>query len=173
MIRRPPRSTRTDTLFPYTTLFRSAADRVRVRAALRLAGRGRPRTSRRRWAAGGAAAARDRQCRSLARGAPGRGDQRDDLRQPVHAGAAGAGLVFGRARPAVHDPVRLRHAHLAAVLGHQRPSVPGARTALARRPGRAGPVGAAVPALRLAASVPASLFGPAAGPEASRGGEGW
>src|SRR3546814_6917141 len=27
MIRRPPRSTRTDTLFPYTTLFRSPADR--------------------------------------------------------------------------------------------------------------------------------------------------
>src|SRR3546814_13592689 len=26
MIRRPPRSTRTDTLFPYTTLFRSATD---------------------------------------------------------------------------------------------------------------------------------------------------
>src|SRR3546814_758170 len=26
MIRRPPRSTRTDTLFPYTTLFRSAPD---------------------------------------------------------------------------------------------------------------------------------------------------
>src|SRR3546814_3436519 len=29
MIRRPPRSTRTDTLFPYTTLFRSA-DRVEI-----------------------------------------------------------------------------------------------------------------------------------------------
>src|SRR3546814_19370235 len=29
MIRRPPRSTRTDTLFPYTTLFRSAAPRPR------------------------------------------------------------------------------------------------------------------------------------------------
>src|SRR3546814_12338952 len=28
MIRRPPRSTRTDTLFPYTTLFRSAIDRA-------------------------------------------------------------------------------------------------------------------------------------------------
>src|SRR3546814_4201125 len=28
MIRRPPRSTRTDTLFPYTTLFRSAARRT-------------------------------------------------------------------------------------------------------------------------------------------------
>src|SRR3546814_2970384 len=29
MLRRPPRSTRTDTLFPYTTLFRSAAARQR------------------------------------------------------------------------------------------------------------------------------------------------
>src|SRR3546814_3359716 len=28
MIRRPPRSTRTDTLFPYTTLFRSSARRA-------------------------------------------------------------------------------------------------------------------------------------------------
>src|SRR3546814_875566 len=28
MIRRPPRSTRTDTLFPYTTLFRSNAERI-------------------------------------------------------------------------------------------------------------------------------------------------
>src|SRR3546814_3315641 len=28
MIRRPPRSTRTDTLFPYTTLFRSDARRI-------------------------------------------------------------------------------------------------------------------------------------------------
>src|SRR3546814_8203228 len=28
MIRRPPRSTRTDTLFPYTTLFRSAGFRT-------------------------------------------------------------------------------------------------------------------------------------------------
>src|SRR3546814_16800132 len=32
MIRRPPRSTRTDTLFPYTTLFRSAAARRLNRA---------------------------------------------------------------------------------------------------------------------------------------------
>src|SRR3546814_7486534 len=29
MIRRPPRSTRTDTLFPFTTLFRSASDHHR------------------------------------------------------------------------------------------------------------------------------------------------
>src|SRR3546814_13744960 len=32
MIRRPPRSTRTDTLFPYTTLFRSVAVRLDVDA---------------------------------------------------------------------------------------------------------------------------------------------
>src|SRR3546814_69893 len=31
MIRRPPRSTRTDTLFPYTTLFRSYPDEARRR----------------------------------------------------------------------------------------------------------------------------------------------
>src|SRR3546814_13577689 len=31
MIRRPPRSTRTDTLFPYTTLFRSLVDIYRAR----------------------------------------------------------------------------------------------------------------------------------------------
>src|SRR3546814_21193604 len=30
MLRRPPRSTRTDTLFPYTTLFRSDATRLDV-----------------------------------------------------------------------------------------------------------------------------------------------
>src|SRR3546814_4991636 len=48
MIRRPPRSTRTDTLFPYTTLFRSRPDRYGVcqrrrrrRMAAHLAGRRR------------------------------------------------------------------------------------------------------------------------------------
>src|SRR3546814_10620245 len=51
MIRRPPRSTRTDTLFPYTTLFRSAAFapgidrpvRQRLHAAAEGAGRERLR----------------------------------------------------------------------------------------------------------------------------------
>src|SRR3546814_19683271 len=33
MIRRPPRSTRTDTLFPYTALFRSGSGDVGMRAA--------------------------------------------------------------------------------------------------------------------------------------------
>src|SRR3546814_4360397 len=34
MIRRPPRSTRTDTLFPYTTLFRAAHAGGRIEAAV-------------------------------------------------------------------------------------------------------------------------------------------
>src|SRR3546814_21093129 len=43
MIRRPPRSTRTDTLFPYTTLFRSLLDEtpsfvVKANDALRICG---------------------------------------------------------------------------------------------------------------------------------------
>src|SRR3546814_6001038 len=37
MIRRPPRSTRTDTLFPYTTLFRSLAQE-RIDAGLQVGG---------------------------------------------------------------------------------------------------------------------------------------
>src|SRR3546814_7434176 len=45
MIRRPPRSTRTDTLFPYTTLFRSLAQRRRAGQGR---GRGARRTGRRR-----------------------------------------------------------------------------------------------------------------------------
>src|SRR3546814_15625921 len=42
MIRRPPRSTRTDTLFPYTTLFRSLPKNAQVVA---LDGRGRQHSS--------------------------------------------------------------------------------------------------------------------------------
>src|SRR3546814_15961471 len=38
MVRRPPRSTRTDTLFPYTTLFRSAGFHRGVARRLALAG---------------------------------------------------------------------------------------------------------------------------------------
>src|SRR3546814_7120463 len=37
MIRRPPRSTRTDTLFPYTTLFRSEDVLRQAQAAMKLA----------------------------------------------------------------------------------------------------------------------------------------
>src|SRR3546814_495156 len=40
MIRRPPRSTRTDTLFPYTTLFRSRMSAQRQQVASRLRAEG-------------------------------------------------------------------------------------------------------------------------------------
>src|SRR3546814_6834551 len=57
MIRRPPRSTRTDTLFPYTTLFRSAQWRGRRQGRPVGHGRAHPRsgarTGRRALAAGG------------------------------------------------------------------------------------------------------------------------
>src|SRR3546814_15774067 len=47
MIRRPPRSTRTDTLFPYTTLFRSRRGRRRGRAGdCRCRDRAKPRGER-------------------------------------------------------------------------------------------------------------------------------
>src|SRR3546814_1814701 len=64
MIRRPPRSTRTDTLFPYTTLFRSPHDGIggRSRAYRRTDGaRGaqcRPQAQRSLAAPGSAIAAR-------------------------------------------------------------------------------------------------------------------
>src|SRR3546814_7133392 len=51
MIRRPPRSTRTDTLFPYTTLFRSHSRLLQ--ASIR--DRGDPRRSRRGQCQGGTA----------------------------------------------------------------------------------------------------------------------
>src|SRR3546814_16641624 len=43
MIRRPPRSTRTDTLFPYTTLFRSPAASDRAREVSHVAAADHPR----------------------------------------------------------------------------------------------------------------------------------
>src|SRR3546814_1103014 len=59
MIRRPPRSTRTDTLFPYTTLFRSrpAADPDRLCRGRRSGAGGPDRARglwRRQWAGKGA-----------------------------------------------------------------------------------------------------------------------
>src|SRR3546814_14214420 len=49
MIRRPPRSTRTDTLFPYTTLFRSAPSLRASRTAASTSPSGKLSRSRRTW----------------------------------------------------------------------------------------------------------------------------
>src|SRR3546814_13221319 len=46
MVRLPPRSTRTDTLFPYTTLFRSSHCRSRVSHARESSARARSRSPR-------------------------------------------------------------------------------------------------------------------------------
>src|SRR3546814_3212094 len=53
MIRRPPRSTRTDTLFPYTTLFRSHPT-TRERRRHRRSARTKAPVRRLRWRAAGA-----------------------------------------------------------------------------------------------------------------------
>src|SRR3546814_3710918 len=56
MTRRPPRSTRTDTLFPYTTLFRSARGGSRRCRKARRGGarKARSRAREDRWTGGGA-----------------------------------------------------------------------------------------------------------------------
>src|SRR3546814_20885221 len=89
MIRRPPRSTRTDTLFPYTTLFRSsAAGRPRSPAP---AGRWRglrnrpapppPRTCRTPAAAAGASSVAPRSATACSRSAQAERDAGDPEQQ--------------------------------------------------------------------------------------------
>src|SRR3546814_6256250 len=65
MIRRPPRATRTDTLFPYTTLFRSHADQPRARPPA-----ARPHPRDRAPALRGLRAAHRRHAADLPRGHP-------------------------------------------------------------------------------------------------------
>src|SRR3546814_18297436 len=77
MIRRPPRSTRTDTLFPYTTLFRSPGAAARPLHPLPLRGR------RRRPGAGRARAPRRHAGRS-----------RGTVRSERAAGAAGMNAMI-------------------------------------------------------------------------------
>src|SRR3546814_593874 len=79
MIRRPPRSTRTDTLFPYTTLFRSARQADRKQSAIR------PR--RRKRGAKGAARLPPRQFRRR---------KRDEIRRVVTQAQLQAALADAR-----------------------------------------------------------------------------
>src|SRR3546814_3980137 len=87
MIRRPPRSTRTDTLFPYTTLFRSHGRAVRGdrRDAAQAPGDGEGR---------------------LARGPEDRGQAAARALQPLHAAdrhrGPGTGRRTGRDRSEEH-----------------------------------------------------------------------
>src|SRR3546814_13972302 len=84
MIRRPPRSTRTDTLFPYTTRFRSpqAAARDRPRAE--------PAGKAHEGCAGGGPAPPARQAARLLRSDSDRGGRGRPGRR-LHAGGRGRG----------------------------------------------------------------------------------
>src|SRR3546814_4215366 len=73
MIRRPPKSTRTDTLFPYTPLFRSAAAAYpAAEDPAQHRGRGPPARPADRHLGGGAAGARTHPGRTLQPAAAGR-----------------------------------------------------------------------------------------------------
>src|SRR3546814_108131 len=80
MIRRPPRSTRTDTLFPYTTLFRSSASSCFRARASRTTSPTRPASSASRCSISGREAARERRTNRTAT-VP---DRRKELGQWFH-----------------------------------------------------------------------------------------
>src|SRR3546814_17336826 len=109
MIRRPPRSTRTDTLFPYTTLFRSVRRAVPLRRPLARGGRREARTR------GGdfrrpqpEIVRRRRQRRPRAAGARHVGAHR---RRARRLAAAAAALLRGRTQlRSARNPRLLRHA---------------------------------------------------------------
>src|SRR3546814_20272895 len=116
MIRRPPRSTRTDTLFPYTTPFRSLAADAAVAAVAAaaarpgLAGHPRPRDAHR-----DARAARTGRRHGRRHGLFG--DAQDALAGPRVRHAAAGAVRPRRARRDVpaHAGARVRHAHTGPV----------------------------------------------------------
>src|SRR3546814_7332497 len=101
MIRRPPRSTRTDTLFPYTTLFRSDH-----RPQSDLARSGSAGDSR-RGCTGGTAAERDTDC------LPGREIRRPDHRDPAQCAGP---------EPHPHRPRRIAQSRPAAARSEEHTS---------------------------------------------------
>src|SRR3546814_15549359 len=91
MVRRPPRSTRTDTRFPYTTLFRSRGFQDAPRCGDPAADRRRPARVRRESRPGSA----DEMAR-VARGVA-RYLASPDRAAPVEQGRRGGGAEIGRA----------------------------------------------------------------------------
>src|SRR3546814_16959508 len=92
MIRRPPRSTRTDTLFPYTTLFRSGDDIVgahrRDHRAVSLDNPAFGRRDEARAHAGDIAAERERRGNAMGLGESA-GDDQHPVDPPTHSGEEG------------------------------------------------------------------------------------
>src|SRR3546814_20282967 len=114
MIRRPPRSTRTDTLFPYTTLFRSAE--ARTRSLLRQELFALPRS---------VDPAPDDPGRAVARGRAVRNRDDDPAAPPVGARAGRASVRAARGVAGARHGPRLAAAAVplptgaARVLGHR------------------------------------------------------
>src|SRR3546814_14698233 len=106
MIRRPPRSTRTDTLFPYTTLFRSEGGAVRAARPLR--------RRRRAPEGGGTSLSLLRDAGGAESEAQGGADRRTaaDLRPRRPRPLRGrAGAPRGRGPPADRKSTRLNTSH--------------------------------------------------------------
>src|SRR3546814_5644747 len=101
MIRRPPRSTRTDTLFPYTTLFRSIFFAPPAE--------GRPLSRQ----ASGSFCTTPRRSTHGSRRANGKAPPRTSRARPTPAGPA---VVRARV-PSLTDPTRLAAVNLYATLG--------------------------------------------------------
>src|SRR3546814_10784349 len=110
MIRRPPRSTRTDTLFPYTTLFRSACHQPDQREPVRSAGRHDAGITAVRAGSGGA-----RPQRPATKERDGRPRQRRCRRESASA---------DRARLPLHLPARHPHPPPPAPPPHPPPPPP-------------------------------------------------
>src|SRR3546814_16325348 len=95
MMRRPPRSTRTDTLFPYTTLFRS---RIRVADTVDPRGRRRAAAEERTPPEGTARYRRDRRAPAPARSRRARSRAARLCATALHAADRAAGRRADRER---------------------------------------------------------------------------
>src|SRR3546814_18831080 len=99
MLRRPPRSTRTDTLFPYTTLFRSLREELGDRAEVERRGAEGLRVGRQRHLAD----------LNLAARAPGDDARRAGPPQPLDRAEADAA---GDLRVALLEVLEIGRAHV-------------------------------------------------------------
>src|SRR3546814_9170864 len=120
MIRRPPRSTRTDTLFPYTTLFRSQEGTARTahigcrrRAARRSGAGGKGRTPAPHHRPRGRTAGRSvRTAQLLADRNPPEGHSRRVQRRYAGRGRAGGPAAAGRLIGRAHVSTPVTNAHI-------------------------------------------------------------
>src|SRR3546814_6777164 len=113
MIRRPPRSTRTDTLFPYTTLFRSHIIVERQVGGHMLADRHRDRAARRRRDddLDARAVGQARREQGMLAADPLVAERRNLPREPREQRAVEGGHLVALDRPADRKSTRLNSSH--------------------------------------------------------------